>query len=137
MQIRLTGKLTETSKDTRNASAKFEDKNLQSKKIQMHKKIFMTTFCQFFSLTLSIYWQKNNKIQSFNSSFSKTVCPIWLKFEKLSLVCFCLCNRPILISNITTSFCLYNHLTHQNLACFVLYLKIINIFLKNNICILY
>ena len=31
MQIRLTGKLTETSKDTRNTLAKFEDKILQNK----------------------------------------------------------------------------------------------------------
>ena len=31
MQIRLTGKLTETSKDTRNTLARFQDKILQSK----------------------------------------------------------------------------------------------------------
>ena len=31
MQIKLTGKLTETSKDTRNTLVKFEDKILQSK----------------------------------------------------------------------------------------------------------
>ena len=31
MQIRLTGKLTETSKDIRNTLAKFEDKILQNK----------------------------------------------------------------------------------------------------------
>ena len=31
MQIRLTGKLTETSRDTRNTLAKFEDKILQNK----------------------------------------------------------------------------------------------------------
>ena len=31
MQIRLTSKLTETSKDTRNTLAKFEDKILQNK----------------------------------------------------------------------------------------------------------
>ena len=31
MQIRLTGKLTETSRDTRNTLAKFEDKILHNK----------------------------------------------------------------------------------------------------------
>ena len=33
MQIRLTGKLTETSKETRNVLAKFKDKILQNKSI--------------------------------------------------------------------------------------------------------
>ena len=68
MQIRPTGKLTQTSKDTRNTLATLEDKILQNKDTGtfMHKilakywqnYIFMTTFCQFSSLSLSMYWQK-------------------------------------------------------------------------------
>ena len=42
--------------------------------------------------------------ESLNINFLKTECPIWLKFE--NLMCFSLCNGPILISNRATSFCL-------------------------------
>ena len=63
----------------------------------------MSICCQFCSLSFSILLVKTIRYKEYlKSSFSKTVCPIWLK----CLVCLSLCNRPILISNRATSFCL-------------------------------
>ena len=60
MQIRPTGKLIETSRDTRNTLAKFEDKILQNKNTCMHKilakywqnYVFMATFCHLFLINV-------------------------------------------------------------------------------------
>ena len=57
------------------------------------------------------YIGKNNKTQRIFQQQSlenglSDLAQIW----ELSLVCFSLCGRHILISNTTTSFCLYNHL---------------------------
>ena len=74
----------------------------------------MTTFCQFSSLTLSIYIYKNNKVQRFfQQQFLENRLSDLVQIWELSLVCLSLCNRPILISNTTTSCCLYNHLNND------------------------
>ena len=44
--------------------------------------------------------------ESFNGNISKTVCLKLAEIWELSLACLSLCNRPTLISNGTTSFCL-------------------------------
>ena len=74
----------------------------------------MTTFCQFSSLTLSIYIYKNNKVQRFfQQQFLENRLSDLVQIWELSLVCLSLWNRPILISNTTTSCCLYNHLNND------------------------
>ena len=69
--------------------------------------IFLINFINTLAKTI-------NYRESFNSNSSKKRLSDLALIWELSLVCFSLCSRPILISNTITPFCLYNHFKRQN-----------------------